>query len=146
MFIIGDFDGDSDFDIFRYNPGVSGAEVFLAKYSGATTLSFYGYDILALDNNMIESQDMKVREELSFEEEEQIIERFKLKLYSGELPNIYEIKRAFEKKMNRRVRRVKIINILSKHGYWELIKENKNIKIKDRIAPEKNEDKCNIIK
>ena len=134
---VGNFDGDSDFDIFRYRPGVSGAEVFLAKYTGATASSFYGYNVMELDDNMIKNQNVEVREELSFEEEEQIIERFKLKLYSGELPNIYEIKSAFEEKMNRRVRRVEIINILSKHGYWELIKGNKNIKIKDRIAPER---------
>ena len=129
----GDFDGDGKDDIFRYRPGYSGAEVFLA-YCAATPTSSILLDwaVLAIDEDMmLEISGLRQRE-MSYQEEVEFLTPFLERVMMGEAASVFKIRKAYEETVGHVVRMVKIRQLLHRHGYWGILEKSGCI-IKERI-------------
>jgi hypothetical protein len=122
---MGDFDGNGAYDIFRYLPGTSGAEVFLSiqLMTSPAEIAAAGENPLAFDEDMIlEMQGMKGFE-LTEQEEADFLAPFIQRVRAGEEVSIFEIKAAYEEILGRSVRKVQVNKLLYKHGFWEIVEE-----------------------
>ena len=70
---------------------------------------------------------------MSFEEEEQILEKFYEKAEKGEIVEISEIKRAYQEKVDHKVSETQIYYVLSRHGWRKIMPRSKHPK---KASPE----------
>jgi hypothetical protein len=117
---VGDFDGDGYDDIFRYLPGFSGADMFLATCSVEVITSIAQEGIQAFDEDMMLDMYGLRENELSYQEEIELLIPFMERVMMGDEVSIYEIKKAYEDVVEHIVRIVKIRQLLSRHGYWDM--------------------------
>jgi hypothetical protein len=115
---IGNFDGTGGDDIFRSLPGVSGADVFLSNSALPTSVSELEPDHPVLD----EPLPPGTYRELSYAEETGLLAPFIAKTLRGEEVSIFEIKKAYEEALGRRVRKAAVNQLLSRHDFWKIIK------------------------
>ena len=70
---------------------------------------------------------------MSFEEEEQILEKFYEKAEKGEIVEISEIKRAYQEKVDHKVSETQIYYVLHRHGWRKIMPRSKHPK---KASPE----------
>jgi hypothetical protein len=117
---VGDFNGDGACDIFRYLPGISGADVFLGIWPVGSAAAMEPPGTTELDADMMLDLNGARQTELSFGEEAALLAPFTARVMMGEEISIYEIKTAYEQRVERVVRLVQIRQMLQRHGYWDI--------------------------
>jgi hypothetical protein len=125
---VGDFNGDGKEDIFRYVPGVSGADVFLASCS-ATSSTPYITDasILSFDEDMMRDVYGLRESDMTYQEEEEFLVPFIERVMFGEKVSIFEIKKAYEVHIGSVVRMVAVRQLLYRHSFWDFVEESNRL-------------------
>lgn len=68
------------------------------------------------------------RRNMSFEEEAEILERFKQKAEQGQMIDIREIEKAYQERINHRIGHGQIYCVLHRHGWRKIMPRNKHPK------------------